>query len=348
MKTTIRLIHTDTLSCEPLLRRMPNGDLLCVSQVGDVAEPAPLNRIRRFRSTDDGATWKGPGNIYPETGEAVYATEFNVVDGVARVYGQAHSGRFLNMRCFVMESTDSGYTWDNAGAPPFFPAFTFIRGLLELRDGTRLLPYQHMPVSEQENMRLVTASHNIRDYKKQRAVWHADIRSIQNGVVLTAPDGGAPVLCPGPDIPIKGDTGRRWAWTEPTLAELSDGRVAMLLRVDKSGRLWRSDSLDGGRTWGAAEPTDIPNPGNKPKLLALPGGRVGLIHTPNAASGFANRNPLALWISHDDMASWEERRILTDFPGIYCYPDGFVEGDRLYFTIEINRHDILFFLCEGV
>ncbi|MCL1797142.1 MAG: exo-alpha-sialidase [Eggerthellaceae bacterium] len=348
MKTTIRLIHRDTLSCEPILRRMPNGDLLCVSQVGDVAEPAPLNRIRSFRSTDDGLTWSKSACIYPETGQAVYATEFNVVDGIARVYGQTHSGRFLNMGCFVMESDDNGHTWHNAGIPPFFPAFTFFRGLLELRDGTQLLPYQHMPVSEQENMRLVTASHGISDYKKQRAVWDADICAIQNGVVLTAPGGFAPELCPGPEIPIKGDTGRRWAWSEPTLIELSDGRVVMLLRVDKSGCLWRSDSFDGGKTWTKAEPTDIPNPDNKPKLLAFPDGRIGLIHTPNGNPGFSNRYPLALWISHDDMLSWEEKHVLTDFPGIYCYPDGFVEGNKLYFTIEINRHEILFFLCEDI
>jgi hypothetical protein len=324
---------------------MPNGDLLCVSQVGDVTEPAPLNRVHAFRSIDNGETWAGQGSIYSETGEAVYITEMNVVDGVVRAYLEVHSGRFLNMRCIVMESRDDGYTWTNAGAPPFFPAFTFIRGLITLRNGSRLLPYQHMPVSAGENMRLVINNHNIADFRHQQAIWDADIRAIQNGVIrYSAVGDGQPELSAGPDIPIKGDTGRNWVWSEPTLAELSDGTIVMLLRVCRSGCLWRSESHDGGRTWSEAIPTDIPNPGNKPKLVVLPNGRVGLLHTPNPAK----RYPLALWISSDDMKTWSDQRIVSDFPVRYDYPDGFAERNTLYFTIEINRHEIMFFKCEDV
>ncbi|MDR1263048.1 MAG: glycoside hydrolase [Oscillospiraceae bacterium] len=344
MQTTIRMIHSDSLSCEPIVRRMPNGDLLCVSQIGDVTEPAPLNRVSSLRSLDNGATWGKPESVYPETGEAVYLTEVNVVEDVVRVYLEVHSGRFLNMRCVVMESRDSGHTWVDAGMPPFFPTFTFLRGLLTLRNGNRLMPYQHMPVSAAENVRLVIASHNIVDFRKQKGVWDANIHAIQNGVILWSAQGGAPDRCIGPDIPIKGETGRHWVWSEPTLAELSDGTIAMLLRVDRSGCLWRSDSRDGGRTWSETMPTDIPNPGNKPKLLALPGGRIGLLHTPNAKA----RWPFALWISDDDMRTWGDQRILADFPIRYDYPDGFVEGNDLYGSIEINRHEILFFHCEDV
>lgn len=41
----LRLVHRNTLSCEPILRRMENGEMLCVSQCGDVTEPAPGNRV---------------------------------------------------------------------------------------------------------------------------------------------------------------------------------------------------------------------------------------------------------------------------------------------------------------
>ena len=43
--TGITLVHRDMLSCEAILRRAPNGELIIVSQCGDVAEPAPLNRV---------------------------------------------------------------------------------------------------------------------------------------------------------------------------------------------------------------------------------------------------------------------------------------------------------------
>ena len=65
MKTRIKLVHIDSLSCEPILRRAPDGGLLCVCQCGDVYEPAPGNRVRAFRSEDEGETWRDLGLVRP-------------------------------------------------------------------------------------------------------------------------------------------------------------------------------------------------------------------------------------------------------------------------------------------
>ena len=108
------------------------------------------------------------------------------------------------------------------------------------------------------------------------------------------------------------------------------------------GRLYYAESSDGGKTFCPPRPTGIPNPSNKPKLLRLEDGRIALIHTPNARQGFKGRNPLAVWLSEDEMVSFPDRRIITDFPGAFCYPDGFSEGDHIHFAIEYNRHDILY------
>ena len=346
MNTRIKLVHRDTLSCEPILRRMPDGCLRCVSQCGDVAEPAPGNRVHSFLSVDQGETWQQTGSLYPETGEAVYVTEVMVLDGVASAFLQIHNGRFLNMRCVVMQSRDSGQTWTNAGAPPFFPTYCFVRGMLPLAGGEIIIPCQHFPISEAENARLVLASRNITNVMQQRAIWDAAIDHLENDVLISADRGKTYQRFAGPRIPINGATGRGWAWTEPTLAQLADGTVVMLLRVDGSGCLWRSESKDHGRTWTEAVRTDIPNPGNKPKLIPLPDGRIALIHTPNPTCGFEHRYPLSLWISDDNLRSFADQRTVTDFPGCYCYPDGFFENGHILFTIEINRHEILFFDCE--
>ena len=346
MKTPrIKLVHTDTLSCEPILRRTPEGNLLCISQCGDITEPAPGNRVYSFISHDNGETWSKPALVHPEIGEAVYVTEVTVLDGVIYAHLQVHSGRFLNMRCVVMESRDSGKTWVNAGPPPFFPTFCFIRGMLPLANGELAWPYQHFPLTEEENVRLVVSNHNL-PVRYQRAIWDANVDHIENGVIVSADRGKTYQRFTGPKIPIKGTTGRRWSWTEPTLAQLSDGTIVMLLRVDGSGVLWRSESKDNGRTWSEAVKTEIPNPGNKPKLVPIPDGRIALIHTPNPTPGFRNRYPLAVWISDDDLQSFAEKRVVTEFPGNYCYPDGFFEDGHLLFTIEINRHEILFVDCE--
>ena len=342
MKTRIKLIHSDTLSCEPILRRMPDGSLLCVSQCGDVTEPAPGNRVYTFRSDDNGESWHKLGLVHPETGEAVYATEVMVLDGVVSAFLQVHSGRFLNMRCVVMQSRDSGRTWSNAGAPAHFPFFCFVRSMLELDNGEIILPCQYFPLSQEENARLVISNHNITDVMRQRGIWSAEVNHMGNDVVVSADRGRTFERFAGPRIAIKGETGRYWAWTEPTLAQLSDGRLVMFLRVDGTGCLWRSESADLGRSWSEAVRTEIPNPGNKPKLIPLSGGRIALLHTPSTSQ----RYPLSLWISGDNLESFGDQRTVTEFPGRYCYPDGFYEDGHLLFTIEINRHEILFFDCQ--
>lgn len=328
------------------MRRTPDGNLLCVSQCGDVSEPAPGNRVHAFLSHDNGERWQGTGLVYPESGEAVNVTELMVMDGVVSAFLAVHNGRFLNMRCVVMQSHDSGKTWTNAGPPPFFPNFCFVRSMLPLANGEIILPCQYFPVTRDENTRLILSNHNITSIRYQRAVWHADIDYAGNDLIISSDRGATFHRFAGPKIPIKGDTGRGWVWTEPTLAQLSDSTIVMLLRVDGSGCLWRSQSKDGGRTWTEATETDIPNPGNKPKLIPMPDGRIALIHTPNSSPGFENRQPLSLWISDDDLRTFGEKRVVTDFPGRYCYPDGFFENGHILFTIEINRHEILFFDCE--
>lgn len=346
MKTLIRLLHTDTLSCEPILRRAPNGNLICVSQCGDVTEPAPGNRVYVFISQNNGETWDKPFKIIPETQEAVYCTEVMVLDGSIKAFLSIHNGGFLNIRCVVMESIDSGKTWINIGAPPFFDSFCFIRGMIHLQNGEIAIPYQKYPITKAENLRLLLLNQNITDFRFQRRIMDARINHVENGVLISKDKGKTFMKYKGPDISIQGDTGRMWAWTEPTLAQLSNGTLVMLLRVCRTGRLWRSESNDNGRSWSEVIPTDIPNPANKTKLISLEDGRIALIHTPNSRFGMANRWPLELWISDDNMRTFNDKRLLSDFPVSFCYPDGFYEDGKLLFTIEINRHDILFFDCQ--
>ena len=55
----IKLVQRELLSCEAIVRRAPNGELLLVCQCGDVTEPAPLNRVYVWHSRDDGENWSG-------------------------------------------------------------------------------------------------------------------------------------------------------------------------------------------------------------------------------------------------------------------------------------------------
>ena len=92
-----------------------------------------------------------------------------------------------------------------------------------------------------------------------------------------------------------------------------------------------------------------PHPSNKPLLLPLDNGRIALFHTPNpiypeiAPDRNPVRFPYEMWISDDDMRTWSEKIRLTDFPGSYCYSDGFYENGHIKLVVEHNRHTTLFF-----
>ncbi|HEY8390329.1 MAG TPA: sialidase family protein [Clostridia bacterium] len=162
-----------------------------------------------------------------------------------------------------MKSYDSGYTWVNAGATPYLETYTFVRGQITLKNGTILIPYQRYPVTQEQN-----------DWLKAQNtyVWKAGLKYVHSGVLLSY-DGGKTFEKGGEvDTLIEG----KWVWSEPTIIELSDNSLVMLLRMDGAGCLYRSNSYDGGKSWSEPEKTDIPNPGNKVKLLKFDDGPSGL------------------------------------------------------------------------
>lgn len=330
----MQVIFSDSLVCEPILRRMPNGELLCVTQHGDVSEPAPGNRVSFFHSADEGRTWSEPRLIWPEDGQAVYQTEVAVIGDRVIVYLTIHNGHFVHWRCERMESMDSGHTWKAIGPVTGFETYTFPRSTIRLRDGRLMMAMQHYPVSPQEDERLAQAGLKGFD---------AQIDQTENTVLVSSDEGHSWTRLGSVNIPIQTETGRRWCWGEPTLMELEDGRIVMLLRIDRSGQLWRSESSDGGRTFSPVVATGIPNPSNKPKLLRLEDGRIALIHTPCATHGMSNRHPLSVWLSDDEMATFSDRRIIAETNNAYSYSDGVTEGTHLRFTVERDRRELLFY-----
>ena len=338
VKIEIHQIHTDSLSCEPMLERTPNGELLCICQCGGTREPDILNRVYAFHSNDNGNSWYGKDSVYPENGQAVYCTELARLDDTLTAYLTIHSGRFVDWTCTMMQSRDNGYTWENAGSPSHFPEYTFLRAFLRTKDGRLLQPYQTYPVTEEARDRL----HKL---GPDASIGEDKLTPYCESGILESLDGGKTYTR---HMACRMSMEDGWIWSEPTIAELSDGTIAMLLRKDRSGWLWRCDSTDGGKTWTPCEKTDIPNPTNKPRLIPMDDGRIALIHTPNndrmkELGGWGIRSPLELWISDDDMKTWREKIRLTDFPGNFSYSDGFYENGHIRFVIEHNRHTILYF-----
>lgn len=334
---TVKMVLRESLSCETILRKAPNGDLIIISQCGGTNEPQKENREYLIRSTDNGETWSKPVSIY-EDGRAVYVTEVFVQGEEIWAFAGSHDGDFLGWESFLLKSRDSGYTWEKCPSAWDTKAFCFVRG--GIRIGKKLVfPVQYYEVPEAEQKRLKATG---------ELILKAEIPCAKNGTIISE-DGGKTFRAGkgAAEFPMVIDGKRLWKWTEPTLAKLSDGKLVMFIRADGQGVLYRSESTDEGETWSAFERTDVPNPNNKPKLINLPDGRIALINTPDSRIGFKYRHPLCVWISDDGLKSFSYKKELVDFPGWLSYPDGIYDEQdgRIKFAFELNRHDVYYVDC---
>jgi len=314
--------------CDQALRILPNGEWIVVFMTGGNTEPELANHIRLCRSTDMGETWGEAETVLKYEDRACLLSEVIVDDERITIFVQTHGGYFENWENYTISSTDGAVSWSSLEVFRPFPRRTFIRNRFITSWGEWLLPFQ---------------TYDTLDNPKPSPLKDGSVQTPLNGVLITADSGSTW------DVSNRIEGG---AWAENNVVELSDGSVAMLIRKDGTGCLYRSDSTDRGRTWSPAVPTEIPNPGSKFRLFRLRDGRIALIHNPNSATGHpnskrqaqCNRNPLALWISGDDMKSWAYQRTLTDFPGHLAYPDGVVDDQEefIHFAFDYNRHDVIY------
>lgn len=123
-----------------------------------------------------------------------------------------------------------------------------------------------------------------------------------------------------------GGRGHHDGATEPTIAELSDGRLLMLIRTNL-GRFWQAFSDDGGRYWRTLQPSSIDASSSPGYLLRLQSGRLGLVWNrlnpegciwPKSEPGPASEVPtswhreeLAVAFSEDDGRSWTEPMVIA-------------------------------------
>jgi hypothetical protein len=238
-------------------------------------------------------------------------------------------------KSWILRGTPDGKTW---GRPELLPGRLghncFIRSHIVARDGRLMVPFQHY---------LRWPKDDASSYGEDRRL--CDPR---NGVLISG-DNGRTWTEYG-DIRLT-DNPRYFGWAEPSIVELADGTIKMLIRADGlGGVLYAAESKDGGKTWPEkAIKTDIPNPGSKATLHSLGGDVVALVHNPNPK----RRTPLALWISFDGMKTWPYRRTLVaesvDGPkGNLNYPEGFVSKDRrwLHIVFDNNRHQAVYIAAK--
>jgi hypothetical protein len=351
--------HGDTtyrLACGAIMTKAPNGDLLCAWLSGADKEPSPDNCVLLARSSDNGETWSEPTVLVPAGVMAGILTNlFTTNDARSVIALGAHwpaSKEYTEWHYFRMVSHDSGMTWteplpiDLSGDGSRTLSIGHGQGAVSLTSGSYLYPGMSYDKRPAPLTAPATALAHAQSEAEALAMSAGDGRGggkfsdyLMGCCVWISPD----------------DTATTWqhhglvnnrplGLIEPTVAEMSDGRLVMLMRAEWGGFLWRSDSADGGITWSDAWQTDIPNAGSLVHLLRLADGRHALLHNPT--SGVVGqkgpRDPLSLWISDDDLKSWSLREdILTG--GQLAYPNAIqVDTETLLFVYDHDRRQVRF------
>jgi hypothetical protein len=324
----------------------PNGDWLCHWVAGPQPErdgQPGLSAVYR-RSTDGGRTWGDLAVWIPADApdRCGHGHPNYVEDGEIVAFGltfDAMRGAMPRRRPFVLHSRDSGHTW--AAREPLHDRAGVVtrRGRVALQNGDWLFPQHYLrPPDVPESV-----LHFPEEVREQQ-----DVSGWIWGVnVLISADRGRTFLPSAfvePPGPIR--------LNEPHALELRDGTVVLLCRANGDRVLWRTESRDGGRTWAAPWRTSIPNPSSKVWLMRLADGRIALVHNPSGTA----RDPLALWISEDEMLTWpvqveldawrHHERWFTGRPGAgpstaLAYPHALEVDGRLHVVYDLGRRDIV-------
>ena len=127
---------------------------------------------------------------------------------------------------------------------------------------------------------------------------------------------------------------------QPSVVEFEDGAMAAFFRDGTAAhRIQRSDSADGGQTWGPITATELPNPGAGIEAVLLKNGHLAMIYNDQESSP---RDRLAVSISTDRGETWRWTRHIENTPGKrFDYPSLIQSHDgSLHATYSLNTRAI--------
>ncbi len=306
---------------EPIIRRMKDGRIVCTFLSGGPTEPHNTNVVKFSYSDDDGKTWYKPETIISHKNRGVWCTElFNEGEyPFLVVMTYCAENHYRELQTFCSYSYDNGRTWTE---PVSFPS-----GLngITLRQGFVMSNGEWMfPLYWQETVRGF-------DWNDYLPLWDParDKQELEQGEAWPFCCGVAVSSDQGKTYQRYGymkDPDNRGLW-EPNCIELENGHIVILMRDNANPYLRRCDSYDYGRTWGRLVLTDLPNPNTKFTLLKV-NGKVLLINNFHNVSGWTERTNLEIWVSADNMGSWERKVPIAPADEHFFYPHAFADDQK--------------------
>ena len=256
--------------------------------------------VQIYLSRFDGKAWSVPEVVGTEPGQPTWnPVLFKTAKGTLYLWYKA-GPKPENWTGYMRNSTDGGKTWSK---PAMLPAGFYG-------------PVRAKPIQVGDAILAGTSleSHNC---------WtpYVDI-SADDGLTWTR---SAPFGVAG-----------KFAQIQPTLFHTKSTVVA-LMRSRDPRRICRAESADGGKTWGAAEPTELLNPSSGIDVTRTGPEELFLIYNPSTVL----RTPISLARSADDGKTWKKVRDLETEVGEFSYPAMIAsEAGTLEITYTFNRKHI--------
>lgn len=327
-------IHASDLELHAGLQQLPfqlMGPFTHTADGGILAIDAKAT----FRSEDGGVTWSQPRPIFASGEEKTVSRERAILrtsDGTIIAAfmnldernwtwkNELHDAPDARLPTYVMRSTDNGVTWrdiqkmhdDWSGC---------VRDMIQTQDGRVIF----------------TAMKMLHDPGRHSVLTYS---SEDDGVTWNASN-----------LIDLGGKGHHGGVTEPTLAELHDGRVWMLIRTNW-GEFWSAYSNNGGKHWQILQPSEIPSSSAPAMMTRLASDRLLLVWNRPFPEGTEDwplsggdglwsetavsnhREELSLAFSDDDGKTWSQPTVIARHSGTWlAYPYVFeVEPGRIWLT----------------
>lgn len=271
------------------ITELDNGDLYVV-YYGGGGEYSSDTAVCGSRLAKGSTEWTRPQIVADTPGRSEgNAVVWQAPDGVVWLFYITNYGStWSTSRIKYKLSNDRAKTWSDSDILSF-ELGSMVRGRpIVLNNGDYLLPVYHETGEDRERTAEDTCSYFFR-YNPRTKAWtesgriHSPNGNLQPAVVQITDDYLVAYCRPGGDF------------------EPNPNRFVI-----------RSESRDGGRTWGEGENSEFPNPNSAVDFIKLRNGHLLLV---NNHTNIGDRMPLTAAISTDNDKSYPHRRNIVNVPG---------------------------------
>ncbi|MGE3384865.1 MAG: sialidase family protein [Pyrinomonadaceae bacterium] len=256
---------------------LKNGDLLWVTTEPEAPYLSKsmwsISRLVMRRSTDGGKSWGGAKVLQQGT------TDYSLLSHNIR---QTAAGTLLHIfvrysgydydtgtpekslsEVFIERSSDEGKTWGRVEKMPTGERYQGdILSMEQLRDGRLIYPFCFLTnVKSQFAVSVMYSDDDAKTWKRSSSVLRTGGGGFESGA------------------------------SEPTVVELPDGRLWMLIRA-QTGFLWQSFSTDRGATWSPAVESTFPSSNAPATALRLRSGEIAVAWNNHTHSNYARQSIL--------------------------------------------------------